>query len=109
MPVDRAETLKTAGKDMCKHRLTLALIHLLGSVDEKNKDAVINSYSGRKDLQYDKGALVNMLKRYGSLEYVRARAQEFVNDSVMALATLKESEARDALIQTVKFMACSKT
>jgi octaprenyl-diphosphate synthase len=102
---DENGTQKTAGKDVYKHKLTLAVIHLLNSVDEKDKDAVINSCSGRKDLQYDKDALANMLKRYGSLEYVRARAQDFVAVSVGALEALKESDARDALIETVKFMA----
>jgi octaprenyl-diphosphate synthase len=102
---DENEMQKTAGKDVYKNRLTLAVIHLLGSVDEKDKDVVINSCSGRKDLQYDKDALAKMLKRYGSLEYVRARAQDFVTDSIVALDALKKCDARDALIETVKFMA----
>ena len=105
---DENKTQNTAGKDVYKHKLTLAVIHLLGSVEEKDKDAVINSCSGRKDLQNDKDALVNMFKRYGSLEYLRARALDFVSDCVVALGTLKESDTRDALIQTVKFMACRK-
>lgn len=102
---DENQTQKTAGKDVYKHRLSLAVIHLLRSVDEKERKALINSCSGRKDIQYDKDALANILKRYGSLEYVRARAQDFVTDSVVALGVLKESEAKDALIETVKFMA----
>jgi geranylgeranyl pyrophosphate synthase len=46
-----------------------------------------------------------MLSRYGSLEYARSRAQEFVGRAVTALTGLKESDAKDALIGAAKFMA----
>jgi len=42
-----------------------------------------------------------MLKRYGSLKYVRARTQGFVTDSVRALGPLKEGEVKQALIETL--------
>ena len=102
---DESKKQRTANKGVYIPVLTLAIIHLLGSVGEKDKDAVIKSCSGQKDLQYDKQALVNMLKRYGSLDYVRVRAQDFVTDSVLALDALEKCDARDALIETVKFMA----
>ena len=103
---DENETETSDGKDVYEHRPDLAVIHLLGSVNEKDREVVINSCSGQKDLQYNKDVLTKMLKRYGSLEYVWARAQDFITDSVVALEALKENRARDALIETVKFMAC---
>jgi geranylgeranyl diphosphate synthase type I len=106
---DENETEKTAGNDIDKHKLSLPLIHLLSSVDEKEKEAIINSYFEQTDAQYDKDALTKMLRRYSSLEYVRARAQDFVAESVGVLGALKESDAKDALIETVKFMACTTT
>ncbi|MCP4261130.1 MAG: polyprenyl synthetase family protein [Planctomycetes bacterium] len=99
------ETQASIGTGIYEHGPNLAAIHLLGLVDEKDREAIISSCSGQKGLQHDKDALAKMLKRYGSLEYVRARAQDFVTDSVGALGTLKENDARDALIETVKFMA----
>jgi len=45
-----------------------------------------------------------MLGRYGSLEYTHSRAQEFVDRAVGALGGLKESDAKDALIETAKFI-----
>jgi len=99
-------TQPSADKDIGLHSPGLVAIHLLGAVDKKDRGVVINACSGRKDLQYDKGTLAKMLKRYGSLEYVRARVQNFITNSVVALETLKESNARDALIETVKFITC---
>jgi octaprenyl-diphosphate synthase len=106
---DEKETVKTAGNYIGKRKLNLVFIHLLSSVDEKEKEAVINSYFKQTDVKYDKGALAKMLKRYGSLEYMRARAQDFVAESVGVLGLFKESDAKDALIETVKFIACRTT
>ena len=102
---DENKTGKTLGSDADKNKLTLAVIHLLRAVDEKEKNAVINSYLERKNAQYDKDALVETLSRYGSLEYARNRAQEFVAGAVRALAGLQESDAKKALIETARFMA----
>jgi geranylgeranyl pyrophosphate synthase len=100
------QTQTSAGKDVYGHEPNLAAIHLMGLLDENDREVIISSCPGRNDLKYDKDALAKMLKRYGSLEYGRARAKDFVTDSVAALEALKQSDARDALIETVKFMTC---
>ncbi|MHC4206815.1 MAG: polyprenyl synthetase family protein [Planctomycetota bacterium] len=101
---DESKTGKTLGSDVDKHKLTLALIHLLKAVDEKEKNSIINSFLDRKDSQYDKRALVEILNRHGSLEYARSRAREFVATAKQALADLKESDFKEALIETAEFM-----
>lgn len=102
---DESKTGKTSGSDVNKNKLTLAMIHLLAAVDEREKETIINSYLERKDAQYDKDALAEMLSRYGSLEYARKRAQEFVAKATQALVDLKGSNAKNALIETAKFTA----
>lgn len=99
------KTEKTPGNDIDKRKLNLVFIHLLSSVDENEKEEVINSYLEQTDAKYDRDPLAKMLSRYSSLEYIRARAQDFVAESVGVLGALKESDAKDALIETVKFMA----
>ena len=102
---DESKTGKTLGSDVDKHKLTLALIHLLKAADEREKNTIINSFLDRKDAQYDKNALVEILGRYGSLEYARSRAREFVAAAKQALAGLKQSDSKDALIETAEFIA----
>ena len=97
---DESQTGKTLGSDVSKYKLALAVIHLLGAVDEKRL-----SSHGSRMMMDDKAALLEMLRRYGSLEYARSRAQEFVGKAVKALTGLKESDAKGALIETAKFMA----
>jgi octaprenyl-diphosphate synthase len=102
---DENGTEKMAGNKIDKNKLSLAFIHLLSSVDEKEKDEIINSYFEQTDDQYDKDALAEMFRRYSSLEYMKARVQDFVAESVGVLGLFKESDAKDALIETVKFMS----
>lgn len=101
---DESKTGKTLGSDIGKHKLTLALIHLLKTTNERGKNTIINSFLDRTDDQYDKNALIEILDRSGSLQYARSRAQDFIATAKQALSSLKQSDARDALIETADFM-----
>ncbi len=94
---DEAKTGKTIGNDVDKSKLTLAVIHLLGALDEKGRSAAINSLC-------DKAGLIKMLRSYGSLEYAYSRAQEFVAKAIVSLAGLRESDAKEALVETARFI-----
>lgn len=99
---DEIKTGKTLGSDVDKNKLTLAVIHLLKVVDESEKNVIIGKLGAEGE---NKIALAEMLRSYGSLEYARSRAQEFVAKAIAALADLKDSDAKTALIETAKFMA----
>ena len=101
---NESKTGKTLGSDVDKHKLTLALIHLLKTANEKEKKNIISSFLDRKDSQYDKHALVEILNQHGSLEYARSRAREFVTTAKQALAGLKQNDYKEALIETAEFM-----
>jgi octaprenyl-diphosphate synthase len=101
---DESKTGKTLGSDVDKHKLTLALIHLLKTVNEDEKNNIINSFLDKKESQYDKHALIEILNRHGSLKYARTRAREFVTIAKQALANIEQSDFRDALIETAEFM-----
>jgi len=100
---DESKTGKTLGSDIDKNKLTLAVIHLLRASDGREKNAVINSYLERVPRR-EKESLAEMLGRFGSLEYTRMRTQEFVAKALGALTELKEGRAKDALIETAKFI-----
>jgi octaprenyl-diphosphate synthase len=99
---DESRTGKTAGSDVDKNKLTLATIHLLRKVDQTEKSAVTNELDAA---QQRKDVLADMLRSHGSLEYAQNRAQEFVAKAVRVLANFKESDAKEALIETAKFVA----
>ena len=99
---DESKMGKTPGNDVDKNKLTLAVIHLLRAVERGEKSAVIEML---KTPGESKKALAEMLGSYGSLEYAHGRAQEFVAKAVQALVSLKESDAKDALIEAARFVA----
>ena len=99
---DESKTGKSLGSDVDKDKLTLAVIHLLRTVDENERDVVKDRFSnpGR-----NKEALVEMLNRSGSLEYARNRAGEFIDKAHRSLADLRQSEAKIALLGIAEFVA----
>ncbi len=101
---EESRTGKTLGTDVDKQKLTLAIIHLLGTADEARKKSIIDSFLDGNDDQYDRHALVKLLNRYGSLEYARKRAREFIDAAIEALSDLEPSDSKDALIATAEFM-----
>jgi octaprenyl-diphosphate synthase len=107
---DESKTGKTPGSDIDNNKLTLAVIHLLKAVGKRERSEVINSYLLNREafLERDAGcekeSLAGKLGRFGSLEYAHRRAQEFVTKALDALTDLKEGEAKDALVETAKFI-----
>ena len=99
---DEHKTGKTTGSDVDKNKLTLALIHLMTVADENEKSAIKNKLSSAGDAKVD---LAEMIRSYGSLQYSRSRAHEFVAKAVEAIADLENSDAKDALIKTAEFAA----
>ncbi len=99
---DESKTGKTLGSDADKNKLTLAVIHLLKVADESEKGVIKSTLSTTGEGMI---VLAEKLRSYGSLEYAHSRAQEFAKKAIAALADLKDSDAKDALIETAKFMA----
>ena len=100
---DESQTGKTVGSDVNKNKLTLAIIHLLRVVDQKEKSKIYNKLN--RSVGTSRNDLLKMLKSYGSLKYANNQAQEFVDKALQALANLEQSDAKEALIETAKFMA----
>ena len=100
---DESQTGKTVGSDVSKNKLTLAIIHLLTVVDQKEKSKLYSKLN--RSVGTSNNELLKMLKSYNSLEYAHGRAQEFVDKAMQALTGLKQSQAKEALMETAKFMA----
>ena len=113
------QTGKTSGSDLDQSKLTLAVIHLLRTVDKTKTDSIINTYLSPHEIkplssisqgegaktQHQKKSLTDLLAGYGSLTYAHNRAQEFVEKAIRALNEIKDCRAKEALIETAKFMA----
>jgi octaprenyl-diphosphate synthase len=98
---DESRAGKTLGSDFHKNKPTLAIIHLLGKLDASDREMVIHALSTPGS---DRQTVVELLGRCGSLEYAQDRARRFAGQAIAALAGLKDSDAKQALIQTAGFI-----
>jgi octaprenyl-diphosphate synthase len=99
---DETRMGKTGHSDVAKDKLTLAVIHLLRTVEEPRKTRVQTLLESQSVSRCE---LADMLRDAGSLEYARERAQEYVAKATEALDTVPAGDARDALGETARFMA----
>jgi len=91
---DESKTGKTCGRDIDKNKLTLPVIHLLKTTDQKQQAEIINKLNDN-DVNY----LIEQLKQNGSLDYTLGRAKEFVEKAMESLDVFEDSNAKNALIE----------
>ena len=97
---DESKTGKTLGSDIYKNKPTLAVIYLLKTIDEAQKNSLLEKLNADRE---DKKELAKLLDRYGSFEYARRCAEGYIAKAKELLAGLKESDARNALTETAQF------
>jgi octaprenyl-diphosphate synthase len=97
---DESHTGKTLQSDLAKDKPTLAVIHLLRTLDAARQGEV------RTLLESPDGTgreLAALLERAGSLRYAREQAAEYVAQAIRMLADVPSSPAKEALIETARF------
>lgn len=99
---DEVRMGKTGHSDVAKDKLTLAVIHLLGTIDPSQAAQVRGRLESGNASRCELG---EMLRRAGSLQYAQGRARQYVDQAIDALTDLPASDAHDALIETARFMA----
>ncbi len=85
---------KTLGTDLMSKKLTLPLIHMLGRLDEVEREVVISRLAGA---QADGRMLAEMLHESGSIEYTRSVAERFCQEAVEIVESIETVNSRAAL------------
>jgi octaprenyl-diphosphate synthase len=99
---DEKQTGKTTQSDFAKDKLTLAAIHLLRTVGA-SREADIHAMLESPDRSGPD--LTELLVRHGSLQYAREQAEGYVVKAIESLESLPSGKAKDALVETARFMA----
>ncbi len=102
---DEKRTGKTIGSDAEKHKPTLAVIHLLDSIEKLERQKLIKTYLDGDNSKKTRETFTEMLKTTGSLEYAAKQAQNYISKAIQSMDSLPQSQAKKALIETAKFMA----
>lgn len=91
---------KTLGTDARLGKLTLPLIHCLRQADSRDrKDLLTLLQAGG-----DRTALRRLLEQYGSLEFARQRASDYVAGAIRAIEHLPDTPAREHLHHMAEFV-----
>jgi len=98
---DENKCTKTLGADADGNKPTLALIHHLSRLSPRQKTKLT--------AQLDKNSLSRnelrqIIETDGALDYVRKRISKYIEEAVANLGPLKDSDAKNALIETAKFV-----
>ena len=98
---DEEQMGKGARNDFDTSKLTLAVIHLLGRLDESERQSVCAMLESPAE---SKTELARLLDYHGSLRYARQRAHAHVTQAVEALEAVPPGPAKEALIEIARFM-----
>ncbi len=99
---DESHTGKTAQSDLAKDKPTLAVIQLLHTVDASHKPNVLALLEAPNESRRE---LLAVLDRSGSLRYARGVAADYVAQAARALENVPSGQAKEALLETARFMA----
>lgn len=102
---DEKRTGKTTGSDADKHKPTLAVIHLLNSVDKSKKEELIEAFPGSHNSPKTRKTFIELLKNAGSIDYAANQSQRYISKAIHSLDTIPQSQAKSTLIETANFMA----
>lgn len=99
---EETEFGKTLRTDLNKGKLTLPILNLLGSANEKQRAKLHRLLIQKEPL--DVSALANIADYVGSIESAVDEGQELVERSRVCLGVLEESDHRDALEGIADFL-----
>ncbi|MDK2868776.1 MAG: geranylgeranyl diphosphate synthase, type [Pyrococcus sp.] len=112
---DEEKLGKPVGSDIRKGKKTLIVAHFFENADEKDKQKflkVFGKYAGdvkgegiiEEDIKAEVMEAIDLLKKYGSIDYAANIAREMVKKANEALKVLPESEARKDLELLARFI-----
>jgi geranylgeranyl diphosphate synthase, type I len=99
---------RTMGKDyltdVLESKRTLMVIHCLASADPTDRERLVTLLRlGREKSVEEATEVVDLLQRYGSVEYARSTARGLILEARSHVGVLQESRARDVLESMADF------
>ena len=107
---DQEKMGKEVGGDILEGKRTLMLIHLLANCTQDEKNKIVNIYlKQRKDkTEEEKVYVMNMMKRYGSIQYAHQKSLEYAEQAKTifnkSTSMLKDTFAKKAIMAGIDFV-----
>jgi len=100
---DTAALGKRAGADLREGKLTLPVIYTLERASEADKQWMKGLIQGGNFTPSEFGGLLDLLARYGGIEYTRDRAAAYIQRAKKSLEAFDPSDDRDLLQDIVDY------
>jgi octaprenyl-diphosphate synthase len=97
-------TGKPSGLDLREHKVTLPLIAAMREMPPADLAAVRALFDDPSPGQGAVAETVQLVHRFGGIEYARRRAEEYAREAEAALAGLPDSAARGALADAIGYV-----
>lgn len=105
--LDMSSTRTTLGKDIGNDirngKKTLIAVHSLTHATGKQKKQLEDSYGNRHASEHDVSLVYDLFRDLGSVDYAQQCALQFVSQAKDALSILKETEAKELLLQLIEY------
>jgi len=102
---DRIAFGKPFGNDIKEGKRTLMIIQALKKADEKDRERLLEILNKHTDDLHERKEAIEIIKKYGGIEYASERARQIVKDAWKDTdALLKESPAKAKLKEFVNYL-----
>ncbi len=95
---------KSLGQDLKQGMVTLPLIHLLQCLPTKDRQILASKIGNESVEEDDLLQIVAHMYQHGSLQYTKARSQEYIDAALLNLTAFEDSTAKYALIVVADYM-----
>ena len=95
---------KPTGIDIKEQKMTLPLIHVLNSVEKKQRDWLINSIKNHNKNPKRVKEVIGFVKENGGLEYAEAKMENYKNQALELLKAYPPSIYKESLERMVNYV-----
>ncbi|MDD5172284.1 MAG: polyprenyl synthetase family protein [Candidatus ainarchaeum sp.] len=95
---------KEIGGDISEGKRTLMVVHCLAKADEKDKQRLISILSSHSKEKADIDEAIAILKKHGSIDYARKKAEKLVKDAKKRIGSLKEGDDKANLLAIADYV-----
>jgi len=100
------ETGKSVGNDIREGKINLIVIHFLQHCSQKDKDKFLNIFGNSKAKNREIKEVINLFKKYKSIDYAKMKAIEFSTNAKNVLSELDsyDNKSKDMLIKLANYV-----
>lgn len=98
-------TGKETGNDIREHKITLPLIKALETADEETQKEITTYFDGSNDTKDNLKKVLDFVKRHNGIEIAQKKVNDYIEKAERLICEMKESDERDLLRDTIRYIA----